>query len=519
MSARWHEHLRPRSPYEAIDFGFLFARAHYPRLVALAAAVVVPLAIALPLVVPGGALGASLVVWWLKPFWERPLLSYLATALFEAPPSLREVGAGWRGWATRDLLPSLTWRRLSPTRSFDLPITLLEGSTGRERAARLAVLHRGRFGSAAFATTILLAHVEAFVQMGLLLLIALAIPDAVDFDLFGWLFGLEEEADASAGAGALTLGVYVIAVLLVAPFYVGAGFALYLHRRTELEAWDLEVAFRRLAERVTERDRRRRTLARPVAAALAVLAAVSAMTAGLAASPPSALAAPLDRGGARAAIDEVLEGEAFHALDTLSIPKFLFDWELEREGEGWEWPEWLTDLFSAIGSGVAGGIEIVAVALAALALGWILLRFTSSPTLDALGEAVGPARRKRAPRELFGMEITEESLPDDLVARAASLAAEGRVREALALLYRGALSRLVLHRGADLPLGVTERECLAVATPLLPERGAAYFGALTQVWLRCAYGHLEPDADRVAALCAEWPRWFDASASDAESAS
>jgi hypothetical protein len=31
----------------------------------------------------------------------------------------------------------------------------------------------------------------------------------------------------------------------VEPFYVGAGFTMYLNRRVELEAWDIEQEFRR----------------------------------------------------------------------------------------------------------------------------------------------------------------------------------------------------------------------------------------------------------------------------------
>jgi hypothetical protein len=38
---------------------------------------------------------------------------------------------------------------------------------------------------------------------------------------------------------------YAMAVLFVEPFYVAAGFALYLNRRAELEAWDIEQEFRR----------------------------------------------------------------------------------------------------------------------------------------------------------------------------------------------------------------------------------------------------------------------------------
>ena len=42
----------------------------------------------------------------------------------------------------------------------------------------------------------------------------------------------------------LTIG-YAMAVLFLEPFYVAAGFAMYLNRRAELEAWDIEQEFRR----------------------------------------------------------------------------------------------------------------------------------------------------------------------------------------------------------------------------------------------------------------------------------
>jgi hypothetical protein len=41
-----------------------------------------------------------------------------------------------------------------------------------------------------------------------------------------------------------------LATTLIEPFFVGAGFGLYLNRRTEIEAWDVEMALRRLRERL-----------------------------------------------------------------------------------------------------------------------------------------------------------------------------------------------------------------------------------------------------------------------------
>jgi hypothetical protein len=38
---------------------------------------------------------------------------------------------------------------------------------------------------------------------------------------------------------------YALTVMFLEPFFVAAGFAMYLNRRAELEAWDIEQEFRR----------------------------------------------------------------------------------------------------------------------------------------------------------------------------------------------------------------------------------------------------------------------------------
>jgi hypothetical protein len=48
----------------------------------------------------------------------------------------------------------------------------------------------------------------------------------------------------------VTAALYYIPSILLEAFYIGAGFGLYLNRRTQLEAWDVELAFRRLRERL-----------------------------------------------------------------------------------------------------------------------------------------------------------------------------------------------------------------------------------------------------------------------------
>jgi hypothetical protein len=109
---------------------------------------------------------------------------------------------------------------------------------------------------------------------------------------------------------------------------------------------------------------------------------------------------------------------------------------------------------------------------------------------------------------LFGLDIAPESLPPDIAATAARLLGEGRMREALSLLYRGALSSLVHARGIALEPGDTERDCLRRARAVLPREGHAYFVELVAAWEGTAYAGRLPDTARAQGLVASWPAHF-----------
>ena len=69
-------------------------------------------------------------------------------------------------------------------------------------------------------------------------------PRGQEPDLFEMLSSQGEALHALIFAAATA-----IAVLFLEPFYVAAGFALYVNRRVELEAWDVEQELRRAFER------------------------------------------------------------------------------------------------------------------------------------------------------------------------------------------------------------------------------------------------------------------------------
>jgi hypothetical protein len=118
-------------------------------------------------------------------------------------------------------------------------------------------------------------------------------------------------------------------------------------------------------------------------------------------------------------------------------------------------------------------------------------------------------KRYRPPDALFGFDIAPESLPEDVAGAATEMARTGRLREALSLLYRGALSSLAHHHRLPLGPGDTEGDCSRAVSRVLPE-SAAYFERLVGAWQAIAYAARTADAASVQRLCDEWRPHFAA---------
>jgi hypothetical protein len=102
------------------------------------------------------------------------------------------------------------------------------------------------------------------------------------------------------------------------------------------------------------------------------------------------------------------------------------------------------------------------------------------------------------------MELAPDKLPADVAAAALELARAGRLREALSLLYRGALSDLVHRRGVELFSSHTEGEVLALAQKALPTQGGFYLERLVKAWGLAAYARRDPSAADVERLANDY---------------
>ena len=229
--------LRPRPMFEAADLGVRLVQASAWPLVRCVLPVWVVLTLLCLALQPLAWWAPSLALWWAKPWLDRSLLFVLARAVFRQDSRFADLWAAQRSVWWQYLLPTLTLQRLLPWRSVTQAAQQLEGLKGRALRKRRGVLLRGHQG-AGLAMCTAFVHLEMAVAFGLPSLLVLLHPGGPSLSPFTWMGGEDLLAQA------LSTLSYAVTIGLIEPFFVGAGFALYLNRRVEIEAWDVEQSMR-----------------------------------------------------------------------------------------------------------------------------------------------------------------------------------------------------------------------------------------------------------------------------------
>jgi hypothetical protein len=467
--------LRPRSAWEAMDLGCAMARQHYGKLLRGWLTVALPLWAVICVLLrdhPGWAMFATI---WTKPLLTRQPVFFMSRALFGQPP---DAGQFWRNWRVvfRGSPAALTFKRFAMQRSFRLPVILLEGQRGQHYARRAAVLSAHGGGSAAgltFACSMLELAVtsallflsyrvvtafapEWYASLGLDILTSFVLPDAVLWTM----------------TGAVMAGV-----ALIEPFYGAAGFALYINSRTHLEGWDIEVAFRRLSARL---------LPAAPAATAAVMLALGLF-----------IAAPVQaqENDPKSVVQEILKQDDFE-LQKRQRPVYR---EEEQETKVKLEPS------STAAPATAGGMSFLGYAIIAAAVVVVAWLIISNLSAVRRGRGSGGSESRTGPRVVMGMDLSPESLPEDIPQAAWREYMAGRPLDALRLLYRGSLAWLVTRAGLPVHESDTEGDCLRHTEQLPDQPRASFFTTLTAAWINCAYAGVPPAELPMKQLCEQWP--------------
>ncbi|WP_395610749.1 DUF4129 domain-containing protein [Pseudomonas sp. B22129] len=498
--------IRPRTAWEAMDLGILMAREHRLLLMSTWALVSLPVFALLTVLLWEHPSTALFLFWWLKPAFDRLPLYILSKALFGETPSTKQAIRHWPRLLKSQLLASLTWRRLSLSRSFLMPVSQLEGLDGQARQQRLGVLLQHNAGAARW-LTLLGVHVEIGLWLGCMALFYLFIPEQLELD-WDW----QRLALASGSQGLwlehLSNAFYALVLVFWEPVYVACGFSLYLNRRTVLEAWDLELVFRRLRQRLSS-------------VATGVLLAVGLIlvqTSHPAHADQANDHKPLSPQAASRSIKAQLENPPFKNPET--VTRYRFGEEKpapasKAHGDG-KLPAWLRALLDNFNSNtfkhIAQGLKILLWSLLIGALALLAWYYRSwLQAFVSRREGRKPKAEKSAPTQLFGLELGIETLPEDIATTAEKLW-HTRPREALGLLYRGLLSRLLHDFNLPLKSADTEGQVLERVHQLQHPQVLAFSDELTRHWQNLAYGHRLPPAPVQQQLCRDWRALFNSEA-------
>jgi hypothetical protein len=231
--------MRPRAPHEAADLGVRLCQANAGEVFRCYLLVAIPMALLSISLLEVSATMAGMLMWCAKPWLDRTVLFVLARAAFGQRTRIADLWREQRQVWWSQFIITWTWRRLSPWRSFTQPVYQLEGHSFWQLRRRIPQLRRRR-GGAALMMTGAFSAAESAITIGLLSLVFWFAPSGQGDD-FASIF----QGDASPGLQFYATSCYLLAVLFVEPFYVAAGFGMYLNRRAELEAWDIEQEFRR----------------------------------------------------------------------------------------------------------------------------------------------------------------------------------------------------------------------------------------------------------------------------------
>jgi uncharacterized protein DUF4129 len=169
------------------------------------------------------------------------------------------------------------------------------------------------------------------------------------------------------------------------------------------------------------------------------------------------------------------------------------------------WLLWIAGFFKWIEQSARTVVWVAAAVLAGLIGVYVSRIIRAQRESTAIGGFV-------APTHVHDLDIRPETLPDDIGAASRALWDGGEHRAALALLYRGLLSRLAHVHHVPIRDSSTEGDCLVLAAAHLHAERRDYAARLVRVWQRFVYGREEVMPATIYALCDEFTPSLDATA-------
>ncbi|MCL2093661.1 MAG: DUF4129 domain-containing protein [Treponema sp.] len=465
-------HLRRRGLWEAADSGVLLWRSNAVHFIPFFAIPFWIIACGLRLFPEAYSAYSYLILWWLKPLFDRLVLHVVARRFFGLPgiEEKRSLSRGLGRSLWRGLAGDLSWRRFSPNRAAHMPIRLLEEIRPREIRSRKKALAPGGLNFC-FLITILCLLMEGMLLFGeiifSIMMIQIIVPSAFEYFQYGF-----------QNAEIFIFAAYCLNYFLVESLYVCMGFGLYINSRVEVEGWDLQILFQKLAARGPKKG----PLLSVLVLAFLLLGAPALSSSEEAERPHIEYFSedfPLLSEEQGEALIEILSSSDFGGTRESWGIRLRHEIE-EPEPLEEELVDWLMRLRQIFAHVLRYMIILGALVFVGFLIYWLRRSYAGSSR----------SKKGRGYRVHQNPLMSSES-PESLFAIAEISFREGRIREAWAACLSGCLGAFSLYHSLSFPPHATEYGCLHLVRQAQGQ-AAPPFEDLVRSWIYFAYGERPP---------------------------
>ena len=483
---------RQRNAWQVFDLTQLVVKHHFVQLMLIVVCLYLPIIILLTLIFSAST--ASLIVWWLKPLLERPLLDFLSKRSFYQPTTTWSSILSIKKLKVIDIISMLTIRRFSPYRAYLAPIEQLELLEGKERSKRKNTLLNRNDHKQTF-WLIFCLHIEVLVTMLFMLVVYNFIPQGISIDDQFFTSGT-----AFYQLELLYSCCLMVALMLITPFYVTGGFLGYLNSRIDMEGWDLELIFKGIAARF-----------RHIAAALIIgIFSFTLPAPPLAAQEVSAEQTAIEKIDALEAENTVIE-EVLNERN-IAIRKEVDDiyeqhqlieiasvWVPDNENKNKDFNlDWLKNFFIGLAAISNIAAYLIWLLLAALIV-WIIYKLYQAGGFKWLkfSGQKSKAIEKVVEIPTFLSSIDHSEGPKDLLKAAQVANSEHAYRTALMYLLKYAFIYAQNFSSVLITKSMSEKECETALLKALPTLLHKHYQHLFRLWIQQAWAHKDVTQQQV----------------------
>lgn len=504
--------IRPRGRWEAIDMGCAMARRSYGTIMMAWLLTVWPMWIVGVYVLgtfmsPGWHLFCSALWCWLTlQVAGKVPLYVMSRKLFGEDVSVYGVFKEWWKSGLYKNFFSRVRGRFSVTRGLSLPVAELEGLKGHAYKARVNLLARNGGDGASQAVMVCWLMQIVMIASGYFF-VGLVYGLYGETDVLEMLtIDLARYGDDYAGWWLFFL-FYLMSVTIIEPFFVGAGFAMYVNSRTVTEGWDIELIFKRINERLKSLYVSKKPADKPAQKAgggwtgggksWLLAMGISLCVFGL--------SSPIVEAGDER-VDKILKSEDFD-LNRGTYQEFVSSKKGSSGLSSRSGSYSRSYSSSSVGdvSGLFSGVFVMlfwsGIVIALAAVIWVIYKNRKALNKGELDPADDDRKKVKS---VMGMDVTPESLPKEIHEEARDAWKRGEQHLALSLLYRGAISWMVNQARVPIVESDTEEDCLRRVKTMKLTTGQ-YFKGVTNSWVGLAYGKKLPADEEVMGLCDQWP--------------